>query len=292
MKKVLITGANGMLGSTLCDLFHQNYEVIALHRDADCYSSSATNYSLELDDLPNLESLFKKLNPDIVIHAAGATNVEECEKKPDFAYRNNVIVTEQLAHLCGSKTKLIYISTDQVYGDVKDCSENNLKLEPINQYGKSKYLGEQRVLESSQDNIIIRTNIFGWNKKPGKVSSAEWIYNTLRNKELITLFNDYTFHPIFAEDLGLIIVKLLDLDYKGVINVGSPSPCTKYEFGNLLAEKCGFSKSNIKIGSIEDHHFEAPRVKHLSLDIEKLQSLGIKAPDFEQSIEHFSKNAR
>ena len=279
-----------MLGSSLCRLYHEQHEVYALHRDEECFSTSLENYSLDLTDSTQLQTLFSKIKADLVIHCAGLTNVDACEKEPELAYVANVTLTENVARSCPAETKLVYISTDQVYGESEDYLEANKMLQPVNQYGKTKLQGEQKVRELCNNHIIIRTNIFGWNVKPRRGSSAEWIYHSLKNGKEITLFTDYTFSPIYTECLGDIILHLVETDYVGVLNVGSSEPCSKYEFGISLAKCFGLDTSTIKTGSIADHNFGAPRCNNLVLDVSKLSYTGLTVPDYKESFIRFSQN--
>ena len=245
--KIIITGANGMLGSSLCQLCHNKHKVHALHRDKECFTACSADYSLDLTDTSKVGDVFNQINPDLVIHCAGLVSLEKCEQKPDLAISANVLVTENIAKLCSAETKLVYISTDQVYGETADYSEANEALQPVNQYGKTKLLGEQKVQDLCSNHLIVRTNIFGWNVKPDRISSAEWIYNSLRNGQKITLFNDYTFSPIYTIYLGEIIMRLVDFDFTGVINVGSPTHCSKYDFEILL-----WQVSHDSVGAYKD----------------------------------------
>jgi len=290
VQKILITGANGMLGSSLCRLYQEDNQVYANHRDSQCYAPCTYDFSLNLLNLTKLKKIYEQIKPDIIIHCAGLINVDGCEKAPGLAYGSNVIITENIAKVCHNDTKLVYISTDQVYGNTDDHSETNGELQQVNQYGKTKYLGEQKVEEHCPDCIIIRTNIFGWNAKSSKVSSAEWIYYSLKKGKEITLFFDYTFSPIYTEYLGEIIMQLVGIDFSGVINIGSPSPCSKFDFGTQLAEEFRFDKSLVSKGSIADHSFGAPRANNLVLNTKRLTSLGITAPDYGRSIKKFRKN--
>ena len=225
--------------------------------------------------------------PDVVIHCAGLTSLAECEKEPLRAYETNVNVTENIARICSNQSKLIYISSDQVYGKADDHSETNTNLQPLNQYGKTKLQGEFKVQELCTNYIIVRTNIFGWNVKPGKISSAEWIYHSLNKGEEITLFTDYTFSPTYTECLVDMVMQLVDMGFKGVINVGSPIPCSKYDFGMQLVEEFGLNSSLIRKGSLADHSFSAPRFHKLDLNVSKLSGLGIASPDYRFSISQF-----
>lgn len=288
--KILITGANGMLGSSLCQLYHNKYKVYALHRDKVCFTACSADYSLDLTDRSKVDEVFNKINPDLVVHSASLTSLERCEQNPDLAISANVLASENIARSCPAETKLVYISTDQVYGATADYFEANEALKPVNQYGKTKLLGEQKVQDLCSNHLIVRTNIFGWNVKPGRVSSAEWIYNSLKNGEKITLFTDYIFSPVYTEYLGEIIMQLVEIDFSGIINAGSSEPCSKYTFGIQLAEEFEFDKSLIKKGSIDDYDFEAPRPKNITINTQRLTLLDITPPNYEKSIKKFNRN--
>ena len=188
-----------MFGSSLCNLYHNKHEVFAFHRDDKCYSNCSLDYSLDLRDFSKLFLIFRQIQPDLLVHCAGLTNLDICEKNPIYAKDLNVSICENIARACPNETKLVYISTDQVYGDAKDRSEKNKKLQPVNHYGKTKLEGELKIQQLCDEPLIVRTNIFGWNVKPGMISSAEWIYRSIKNKEEITLFSDYFFSSIYTD---------------------------------------------------------------------------------------------
>ena len=83
-------------------------------------------------------------------------------------------------------------------------------------------------------------------------------------------------------------MQLVDKDFVGVINVGSPAPCSKYDFGMQLAKEFELNLSRIRKGSIADHSFSAPRFYKLDLDIRKLSGLGITSPNYKLSIRQFA----
>ena len=279
-----------MLGSSFCRLYVYTNEVYAIHRDIKSYVPCSADFSLDLMNRGKLKKIFSRIKPDLVIHCAGLTNVDKCEKIPELAYDANVIVTKHIAQICAKETKLVYISSDQVYGETDDHSESNIELKPMNMYGKTKLQGEHQVQENSTDHIIIRTNIFGWNAKPGKIHSAEWIYNSLKKKESIVLFDDYIFSPIYTEYLGEILMQLVRMDFIGIVNVGSKEPCTKYEFGMQLSEVFGFDKSLITKGSITEHDFAALRPNNLTLNPKKLIDIYFTVPGYKRSLNKFYEN--
>tara|TARA_A100001011_G_scaffold400317_1_gene514071 strand:+ start:1581 stop:2456 length:876 start_codon:yes stop_codon:yes gene_type:complete len=287
--KILITGSNGMLGSSLCQLYNRDNKVFALHRNNKCFTVCNEDYSFDLTDSNKLLTVFNRIEPDLVVHCAGLTNMDKCEEKSDLAYESNVIVTENISKACTNNTKLIYISTDQVYGSTTNYSENNIDIKPLNEYGKTKHLGEKKCIQNNPNSIIIRTNIFGWNVIPKKVSSAEWMYNSLSSEREITLFNDYIFSPIFTETLGQITMQLVDMSFSGIINVGSSVPCSKYEFGMQLAKQFSFDQSLINEGSISGYTFNAQRANDISMNTQMISELGISVPDYKESIIKFKQ---
>jgi len=289
-KTILITGINGMLGSTLYNLYKDNYEIIGIHRDNETYIDISNVYKADIRSLKDIKKDVLEFNPDIVIHCAGIINMEECEINHDLAYDINVRGTKNIIDFCSEDCLFIYISTDQVYGSRIQCSEDTRDLVQLNQYGRSKYLGELEVLKNTKNHIIIRTNIFGWNAKPNKISSAEWIYNELIGQNNITLFNDYWFSPIYTKYLGEIIENLILEKLYGIINIASPSRCSKYDFGLEMAKTLNISDEHIQKGSIDKFKFSALRNLDLSLNTKKITNLGIKIPDWKDSLYRFLKD--
>tara|TARA_Y100001970_G_C14013236_1_gene739600 strand:- start:48 stop:923 length:876 start_codon:yes stop_codon:yes gene_type:complete len=287
--KIIVTGSNGMLGSSLCRIFNKHHEVHAFHRDKKSFTSNAADYSIDLSKYDKLEKLFKPIEPDLVIHCAGFTDVDESEKYKKYATKLNVNVTENIAKLCSNSSTLIYISTDQVYGRLDKHYESEKILHPINQYGKTKLEAEFKVQELCSNHIIVRTNIFGWNAKPKKVSFAEWIYFSLRKNLEIKLFCDLHYSPIYNDELAKILIRLVDLNFFGVINIGSNIKCSKYDFGLQFAREFGLNESLISKGILANHNFFAPRPGDLTLNVEKLKSLGINIPSYKKSIKEMSK---
>ena len=202
MKSMVITGANGMLGSNLVRLFKDKYRIVALHRDDRCLIDGPADHSVDITDRNRVDRIMGEIDPDIIIHCAGLANVDQCEEHPDLAFDVNVRGTENLLAIGSDRTIFIYLSTDAVYGEADDHSENNLDLTQINQYARTKYLGEEAVRNSCDNHLVLRTNMFGWNIKPGRLSSAEWMYHSLRRGEELRLFTDYLFSPISIDNQG------------------------------------------------------------------------------------------
>jgi dTDP-4-dehydrorhamnose reductase len=155
--KTLITGASGRLGKELVKLFP-----CALH---------PTKQELDITNSTNVKEYFKKHNPNIIIHSAAMTSVEECERNHDKAFDINVKGTENLVSHKSVLATFVYISTACVFqGEVGRSYTEDDKPFPKNYYGLTKYLGEMQVENNGFNTLIIRTNFI--EKAPFPYQSA------------------------------------------------------------------------------------------------------------------------
>tara|TARA_B100001250_G_C19497896_1_gene656070 strand:- start:146 stop:691 length:546 start_codon:yes stop_codon:yes gene_type:complete len=169
-------------------------------------------------------------------------------------------------------------------------NELNPNLNPINNYGMTKYLGEKKISDNSDNYIIARTNIIGSNIKPNKTSFAEWVYKSLLKNNKINLFSDYIFSPIHTNQLISNCMELNKKNFKGIINLGSIDSCSKYDFGMDIARITCLNKGLIIKDSIKNHDLVASRSKNLSLNIALAKSKNLSIKSWKNSITHFTKN--
>ena len=143
--KVLVTGANGQLAKTLKDLYLLNSDNIDF--------TFVAKSELDISVIEDLASYFKKHNFDYCINCAAYTNVDQAEVTPNIAYKVNAEAVKHLAQYCKkTKTVLIHISTDYVFdGTKKEPYSESDTTNPINEYGKSKLLGETYIQEILKD---------------------------------------------------------------------------------------------------------------------------------------------
>ena len=255
MYKILVTGASGLLGTSLVPyLIECGQTVFALSR--------ATG-----TDLVNSEqaiAVFEKINPDIIVNLAALTNVDECEIKPHLAYLMNVKIVENITKWIKLERKchLIQISTDQVYdGDVAH-KEDGITL--TNYYGFSKYAGE--LATSDITSCILRTNFFGVSKNKHRNSFSDWIVKELLKERKITVFDDVKFSPLSITNLVKFILLAINKKKNGIFNLGAVDSMSKATFAFAFAEELGLSTKYITRGCIKDVKLSAPRPKNMSMD--------------------------
>ncbi|UCD55159.1 MAG: SDR family oxidoreductase [Candidatus Omnitrophota bacterium] len=292
MKKLLITGASGMLGSNLVSEIGKRYEVFGLYRNHP-NPELKNQFKVDITDHEKLKRVIDSVRPDFFVHTAALTNVDTCERDFDLARATNSLATRDLASILKPYgTRFIYISTESVFDGKKGNYNETDTPRPINNYAKTKHEGEVFVEQLSDNFVIIRTTIFGWNhvKEPG--SFAEWVYKSLRDKQTIKMFTDVMFSPITVNTLSLLIDKLLQMDFTGTLNIGSKDSLSKCKFGIFLAGLFGFDRSSIMPISVDSFKFAAKRPKNVSLNVSKAEGILGPLPTVEDELRVFHEKRR
>ena len=165
MKKVLIIGASGLLGSEVLKHFQKYFHVIAgLHKSSNA-NLTFPSVNIDISSEANILEVFNDLKPDIVINCAGLTSIEECEKFPEKSFLLNAIGPYYLSKISKAcDCKLVHISTDHFQSTDFNPRSELVEMTPINHYGFGKYYGECYVKNIDSTALIIRTNFFGYNK--------------------------------------------------------------------------------------------------------------------------------
>ena len=288
---MLITGVSGLLGNNLAYYFKDKYDILGLYNSTSVNIDGITTGKCDLIYPENINSIISEYKPQIIIHCASLTNVDECEVDKNVAKKINVFATKNIVDLVinDEDVKLIYISTDSVYDGVGgDFSEND-NVNPLNYYGRSKYEGELEVLRK-KETIILRTNLFGWNIQDKK-GLGEWILGELKSGRKIKGFKNARFSTIYTLELARVIDIITQKDLTGVFNCGSIDSCSKYDFALKIADRFDLDKKLVTPISIDDFQFKAKRGKNLSLNAGKLQeALDYKLPTIDQSVDGFYRD--
>ena len=284
-KKVIITGAAGMLGTALICGLRKHFHVIA----TDLYKGYAPDnvhwYEGDLLDGKSFPVWLREEKPDVVIHCAAIVNVDACEKNPDLAESLHVKTTTNIADaLSDWNGKLVYISTDSVFdGLKKGLYEESDSVNPPNVYAQTKYQGELETQKTDRG-LVLRTNIFGWSKAE-RISFAEWILKSLVEHEQIRMFTDVMYSPIHVSHLAEIIVQVINNDICGLYHTAGGTSLSKHAFALQMADIFRLDAESIIAGSIDDAGLNAARPKNMTLSCEKIEKkMGITLPDVNTGI--------
>ena len=288
--RCLITGVSGLLGNNLSDYFKNQFDILGLYHSNPVHIEGIETERCDLTDPNIIEKTITRFVPEILIHCASLTDIDECEADKERTRRINVIGTEYIVEaICAKDIKLIYISTDAVHDGIKGNFSETDNISPQNYYGLSKYEGESAILRK-KNSLIFRTNIFGWNIQD-KESLGEWVISSLKANHKIKGFKDAFFSSIYTMEFARIIDLAIKRDLTGVFNCGSINPCSKFEFNTKIASIFGFDQTLVNPISIDESGFRAKRGKNLSLNVSKLQkALNYQLPTIEYCIESFYRD--
>jgi len=283
-KRILITGASGMLGSTLVNLWNKHFDIYSTQRED--FDSNPSNNFLHFDLLNNnYNKLLDWSKPDVIVHCGAITDVDYCELNKEIAKKVN---GESVRKLLSNNyyARLIFISSDAVFPDEVSMPVEEHKAEPINAYGMSKYVGEKYIQDAGKPHVVIRTTIVGKNINLSKTSLVEWIINSVKNKKEITLFEDALFSPITVWHLANELRWIIGNDVHGVFHISGDGIISKYEFGYRICKGLGLDTSLIRKGSIDDVNFDAKRAKDQTLDCSYYSKIsGRPLPNMDETLD-------
>ncbi|WP_440947233.1 dTDP-4-dehydrorhamnose reductase [Methanosarcina sp. T3] len=217
--KMLILGANGMLGADLCKVFPD-----AVKR---------THKELDITDRKQVIESIQKMKPDVVINAAAYTNVDGCEDNKELAFQVNGSGPGHIAEACAKvDATLVHFSTDYVFdGSKKEYVESEIP-NPINVYGHSKLLGEKKIIENMDDYRIVRISwLFGINGK----NFVETMLKLSKEMDNVKVVNDQFGKPTYTIDLANKVKEIIKLD-PGIYHITNDGICSWYEFASSIID--------------------------------------------------------
>jgi len=280
--KVLVTGANGQLGTDLCKAI-RDFELIPL-----------TDKDIEISDMSSVKQAFSKHKPDIIINTAAFVRVDDCEDEKDKAFsvnalgaRNVAVVAQELG------ARLVHLSTDYVFGgeheptsefvgeglvpsrNPRPYTEFDTPV-PLSIYGKSKLAGENLVRHFCLRHFIVRTSgLFGVAGSMGKGGNfIETMLSLAEERDELRVVNDQVFSPTYTRDLAGKIVQLMTTDYYGIFHITNRGVCSWYGFTKEILKLTGIKTPVIPITS-DQYPQKACRPRYSVLDNSHLRLLGM-----------------
>lgn len=275
MKKILITGANGMLGSMLSKLLDNTnkFEVIALgHTELDITSEG------------NIKQTIEKYNPDIIVNCAAYTNVEKAEEEIEASNLINGFAPGYLAKESKEKNiQFIHISTDFVFYDDKQdghIEDDDPEINQVNQYGRSKRLGEIEVLKNNPNAYILRiSSVFGPNGK----NFVDIMLTLAETRSELTVVDDEVGVPCYTKDISNHIIYVIENADKlkpGFYHAVNEGQCSRYEQAVEIFKIAG---KNINVIPSQNYPRKAKISKFLILKNTKLP----KAQDWKRATREY-----
>ena len=295
--KILITGANGLLGQKLVEQLVQqgNFEVIATGRGASRLSGSGFTYqTLDIENEQEVEVTLALLNPEVIIHGAAMTHVDECEKHQEACYRANVLATKYLIAAAEKiQSHFIFVSTDFIFSglDGQNPYTEEAVADPVNYYGQTKLDGEELLQRSSLKWAIARTVlVYGLANDLSRSNIILWVKSSLEAGKQIQVVDDQVRTPTLAEDLAAGCILMAEQGATGIFNISGSELLTPYQMAMETADYFGLDKSLINQTDSTLFTQPAKRPMKTGFVIEKAKNqLGFRPKTFREGISILAK---
>lgn len=286
-KRIVITGGSGLLALNWACAVRDEWDVILGTHLHSVQLNGTTQYKLDLNDLSKLDAQIEELSPTLIVHTAGLTNLDRCEREPELSRNVNAGIAKNVAIVAeNKKIDLIHISTDHLFNGNSSFYKEDSTPEPLNEYSKSKLLAEKWVQEVCPKALILRTNFFCWGYKQ-RQSLSDWIIYSVRARKSLLMFDDVFFTPILADDLAHRAHELISKGAFGIYNVVGDVRISKYQFALKLIEYFKLPENYILRSKIGAAKLDTLRPADMSLDNSKLcRKLGIPMGN----MEHYFKS--
>jgi dTDP-4-dehydrorhamnose reductase len=270
MERILVTGASGLLGSKIVKLVDPSFEVIPTHNTRSFFKDSV---KMDITNGAEVLRAAVQKRPNVVMHVAAETRVDQCENNREEAWKINAEGTKNVAVACGKiKAKLIYVSTDYVFDGEKGLYVESDEPNPVDYYGWTKLKGEEFVRENCKNYVIARTSVlYGWHSR--KPNFALWVIESLRRKESIPVVDDHYNSPTLADNLAEALLEMAEKDLSGIFHTAGNERINRYGFAVKIGQNFDLDANMIRpIKMSELKMWIAKRPRDSSLCISKAQS--------------------
>ncbi|MBP9185524.1 MAG: dTDP-4-dehydrorhamnose reductase [Bacteroidia bacterium] len=284
MKKAIILGAQGQLGSDITNFFtSQNIETITPAR-AD----------LDIKNLMQVKGFLAQHRPDVIINTAAYHNVDLCEENPKEALNINATAPAFIARMCNYlKIKFVHFSTDYVFDGEKNSPYNELdKPNPLNVYGQTKYAGENAILAENQAALILRVSaLYGVNPCRAKngLNFIQLMLKLANERPSLNVVGDEFVSPTATADIAKLLPALIKNELSGIVHLTSEGSCSWHEFASTIFQ---LTNTKVEVNKVDSSFFpsKTPRPKYSVLENASLKNRGIASlPHWKDALQNYLK---
>ena len=281
--KILVIGSSGQLGASIIknSKNYPNFELI-----------TPSSSQFDITNFEMIDRFINKINIDAVINCSAFTNVKSAEKNKHLADLLNHKSVENISIICSKKKiSLIHISSDYVFDGNKISPYHESDItNPINHYGLTKLLGENKMLSAELINSATHQNIMALFKN--KNNFVTKIISKILKENSFTVINDEFGSPTNSNDLAkaiLNIIPMLKNTKPEIYNFSNIGICSRYEFA--LEIESFFRNKNLISSVSTNKKTDLKRPKFSALNISKIsEHFNLDIPDWKSSLKQFLNN--
>lgn len=288
---ILITGANGQLGNEMRIVSKTSTDKY-IFTDVCEQEGNETTF-LDITDLDAIRKIVKENNVNAIVNCAAYTNVDAAENAEELAEKLNATAPENLAKVMKEVNGLlIQISTDYVFGKEPyntPCHEDQQGT-PTGVYGLTKLHGEQKIIATGCNHVIIRT---AWLYSEFGKNFCKTMLNLTGTKPQLKVVFDQCGTPTYAYDLALAITEILKKPVNGIYHYSNEGVCSWYDFTKMIAEYSGQTSCDIQPCHSDEFPSPVKRPAYSVLDKTKIkETFGVKVPYWTDSLKLCINNLR
>ena len=279
-KRILVTGANGMLGQRAIHFYKKNNDLAVLGTsiEKDSILSCIDYVSCDITVRDKIKKVVSDFCPDFIVNTAAFTNVDLSEKEKETAWKINVKGVEYLAEAARViDAHIIHISSDYIFDGTNGPYSENDKPNPLGYYGRTKLASENALRISGTMHTILRTNVL-YGIADSRPDFVRWVVKSVRDEKQINIVTDQINNPTFTDDLVQAINKIIEFRKQGIYHIGGREFLNRFEFCEIIAEIFSLNKNLIKPILTEHLKQQAKRpLKSGLLTLKSETELGYKA---------------
>lgn len=294
MRRVLVTGSNGLLGQKLLDLYltTKDAQLVATARGNNRYTEmEGYGYTYQQMDVTQKSEVMLNIIrycPTTVIHTAAMTNVDACEQDKEGCDLLNVEAVKYLVEACNQfDVQLIHLSTDFIFDGENGPYNEEAEAKPLSYYGESKLKAEEYIKANCNNWTIVRTIlVYGIVNDMSRSNIVLWVKNSLEQGKNINVVDDQFRMPTLAEDLAKGCYLIEKNQAQGIYNISGKDYMSVYEIAQRVADFWNLDKG--LIGRADSSSFTQPakRPPKTGFDLTKSKEQLLYDPrTFEEGLE-------
>ena len=288
--KILVTGANGLLGQKLCNLLAADpgVQLVATARDRMKFMLRSGEFvAMDVTQRQQTLQVIGAVHPDVVIHTAAMTQVDRCESEKELCWLSNVTAVEHVVEACEVvKAHLIHISTDFIFDGTRGPLDESEKPNPISYYGESKLAGEVAAQHCKSGWTILRTVlVYGVTPDMSRTNIVLWVKKSLEEGKKINVVNDQWRTPTLAEDLAMGCMLAAKKKAQGIYNISGEAMMTPWDIAQATAAFFKLDASLIQPANVGNFKQPAARPPRTGFIIDKAKrELGYRPHSFSEGL--------
>ncbi|OGC91631.1 MAG: dTDP-4-dehydrorhamnose reductase [candidate division Zixibacteria bacterium RBG_16_48_11] len=276
MERVLITGANGLLGQKLVTHFSKWYEVLSTSKESESFIPTKNSQFTPLDitEFEKVNEILYDFQPELIINAAAYTDVDGCEENKELAWQVNVEAVKNLSGYCQrNKIKIIHYSTDYIFDGQNGPYSEDSKPNPLSYYGQTKLLSEEIIQESQAEHLIVRSNVIFGVGTNIKNNFFVWAYNKFKAGHPFQVVDDQFNNPTLADNLALATLETVERNLKGTLNIAGSEYLSRIDFALKVGKVFGFDSGLVSPIKTSELNQTAPRPVRGGLSVDLARTL-------------------